>query len=234
LSFVATSSAPTVIAWDLPTRIAKWLLVALVVLAFASRYYGDDMLVWHQRNGLAILVVIVFRLLWSVVGGSTARFATFLSGPSAMISYASSLLRGRPQHFLGHNPLGGWMVAALLGVIAVEAVTGLFTTDDIVVYGPMTAAVSERTVAMASALHQKIYPILLVLIGLHAFANVLYSLFGKDNLILAMITGRKPESAYVDRAPATPGSVVTAVICLIVAAVIVFGGIKVAGGSPFP
>jgi cytochrome b len=192
------------------------------------------MLVWHQWNGLAILVVIVFRLLWSVVGGSTARFSTFLRGPSAMMAYASSLLRGRPQHFLGHNPLGGWVVAVLLAIIAVEAVTGLFTTDDIIVYGPMTAVVREKTVATASALHQKIYPVLLVLIGLHVLANILYSLFGKDNLILAMITGRKPESAFIDRAPATPGSVVAAVICLIVAVVIVFGCIKVAGGKPFP
>jgi len=234
LSSVATGSAPTVIAWDLPTRIAKWLLVVLVGLAFASRYYGDIGLVWHQWNGLAILVVIVFRLLWSMVGGSTARFTTFLRGPSAMISYASGLLRGRPQHFLGHNPLGGWMVVALLVVVAVEAVTGLFTTDDIIVYGPMTSVVSDRTVAMASALHQKIYPVLLVLIMLHVLANILYSLLGQDNLIRAMVTGNKPASTYVDRAPATTGSVIAAVMCLLTAVVIVFGGIWAAGGSPFP
>jgi len=234
LSSIAADSSPSVAAWDLPTRIAKWLLVALVGLAFASRYYGDVTLVWHQWNGLAILVVIVFRLLWSLVGGSTARFSTFLRGPSAMMAYASSVLRGRPQHFLGHNPLGGWMVAALLAVIAVEAVTGLFTTDDIIVYGPMTAVVSDKTVSMASALHQKIYPVLLVLIALHVLANVLYSLFGKDNLIRAMITGDKPALTFVDRAPATPGTVLTAVICLVVAGAIVFGGIKLAGGHPFP
>ena len=231
MSSLADSYAPTMIAWDLPTRIAKWLLVALVGLAFASRYYGDAMLVWHQWNGLAILVVIVFRLLWGLVGGGTARFTTFLRGPSAMMSYASSLLRRQPQHFLGHNPLGGWMVAALLVVIAAEAVCGLFTTDDIIVYGPMTAVVSDGAVATASALHQKIYPILLALIVLHVFANVLYSLFGQDNLILAMITGRKPKSMFVDHVSATTGSVVAAVICLLIAVVIVFGAIKVAGGS---
>jgi len=231
LSSIADSSAPAVIAWDLPTRIAKWLLVALVGLAFASRYYGDAMLVWHQWNGLAILVMIVFRLLWGLVGGGTARFATFLRGPSAMMSYASSLLRGRPQHFLGHNPLGGWVVAVLLVVIAVEAVCGLFTTDDIIVDGPLVAVVSHGTAAAVSALHQKIYPILLVLIVLHVLANILYSLFGQDNLILAMITGRKPKSTFVDSAPATAGSIMAAVICLFISVVIVFGGIVAAGGS---
>lgn len=226
--------AGSVPAWDLPTRIAKWLLAALVGLAFASRYYGDAGLVWHQWNGLAILVVIVFRLLWGVVGGSTARFANFLRGPGAAVGYLASLLRGRPPHFLGHNPLGGWMVMALLAVVAAQALTGLFTTDDIAVYGPMTAVASDETIARASAWHQKIYPFLLALIALHVAANVLYSLFGRDRLIAAMITGRKPAGAYVDRAGATPGSITRALACLAVAIVIVFGAIALAGGDPFP
>lgn len=221
-------------AWDLPTRLAKWLLAALVGLAFASRYYGDAGLVWHQWNGLAILVVIVFRLLWGVVGGSTARFASFLRGPGAALGYLASLLRGRPQHYLGHNPLGGWMVMALLAVVAAQALTGLFTTDDIAVYGPMTAVVSDETIARASAWHQKIYPFLLGLIALHVAANVLYSLFGRDKLIAAMVTGRKPAGTYVDRARATPGSMALALVCLAIAIVIVFGAIALAGGDPFP
>lgn len=226
--------AGTVPAWDLPTRLAKWLLAALVGLAFVSRYYGDAGLVWHQWNGLAILVVIVFRLLWGVVGGSTARFASFLRGPGAAVGYLASLLRGRPQHFLGHNPLGGWMVMALLALVAAQALTGLFTTDDIAVYGPMTAVASDETISRASAWHQKIYPFLLALIALHVAVNMLYSLFGRDKLITAMITGRKPAGAYVDAAPATPGSVARALACLVVAIVIVFGAIALAGGDPFP
>jgi len=220
-----------VLAWDLPTRIAKWLLVILVGLAFVSRYYGGVTLVWHQWNGIAILVVILFRLLWGVVGGSTARFAAFLSGPRAMISYASCLARRKPQHFLGHNPLGGWMVMALLVVVAAQAVSGLFTTDDIVVYAPLTSVVSDDVVSWFSARHQHLVPLVLILIGLHVAANLLYSLFGRDNLIVAMISGRKPELDYVDCPSATAGSVISAVLCLIAAAVIVPGAILLAGGS---
>ncbi|MCS0496155.1 cytochrome b/b6 domain-containing protein [Ancylobacter sp. MQZ15Z-1] len=230
----AASAPATVLAWDLPTRLAKWLLAALVGLAFASKYYGDVGLVWHQWNGLAILVVLVFRLLWGLVGGSTARFSAFLRGPGAALGYGLGLLRGRPAHYLGHNPLGGWMVIALLLVAAAQALTGLFTTDDIIVYAPMTAVASDETIARASALHQQIYPILLGLIALHVVANIAYSALGSDNLIAAMVLGRKPAGRYVDPAPATPGSVALAIACLAVAVLVVFGGIALAGGNPFP
>jgi cytochrome b len=231
---MATTSQAKVLAWDLPTRLAKWTLAILVGLAFATKYYGDESLVWHMRNGLAILVVLLFRLLWGLVGGSTARFANFLRGPVAAVSYIASTLRGRPPHYLGHNPLGGWMVVALLLLVGAQALTGLFTTDDIMVDGPLALVVDSDIVERASALHGQIFEILLWLIGLHVAANILYSLIGSDNLILAMVTGSKPKGTFVDRAPATPGSILLALACLIAAAGVVFGGIALAGGDPFP
>lgn len=224
---------PTVLAWDLPTRLAKWALAVLVGLAFASRYWGDEALVWHMRNGLAILTLVVFRLLWGLVGGSTARLSA-LFHPIAALGYAAALLRGRPPRYLGHTPLGGLMVIALLAVVAAQALTGLFTTDDVLVDGPLVYAVSEDVVSRASALHQDIYWWLLALIGVHVAANLVYSLFGRDNLIGAMVTGRKPATGFRDRAAATPGSVLLALACLVVSAGIVFGGIWLAGGNPFP
>ena len=226
--------APAVLAWDLPTRLAKWTLAVLVGLAFASKYYGDVGLVWHMWNGLAILTLIVFRLLWGLVGGSTARFAWFLAGPGAALRYAADLVRGRSPRYLGHNPLGGWMVVALLALVAAQGVAGLFTTDDIIVDGPLVRVAGEDWIKRASGLHQDIYWWLLGLIALHALANLAYSLFGKDNLILAMLTGHKPRAAYADQASASAGSVVLAVVCLAISAGIVFGGIALAGGDPFP
>ena len=223
-----------VLAWDLPTRLAKWTLAALVGLAFASKYYGDVGLVWHMWNGLAILTVLVFRLLWGIVGGSTARFADFLRGPGAAVAYLRGLVTGRKLPYLGHNPLGGWMTIALLAVVSAQAVAGLFTSDDIMVDGPMVFAASSEAVSLGSMLHQRLYPILLALIALHVVANTAYSLFGGDNLIGAIITGRKPARAYVDRATARPGSVIAALACLVAAGGIVFGGIALAGGNPFP
>ncbi len=230
----AAAAHRTTLAWDLPTRLSKWALAVLVGLAFATRYYGDADLVWHMWNGLAILVVLVFRLLWGVVGGSTARFAGFLAGPGAVIGYVAALLKGRPRHYLGHNPAGGWMVVALLALVGAQALTGLFTTDDIMIDGPMVRAAAGWVVERASVLHQDLFWYLLGLIGLHVAANLAYSLFGRDNLVLAMLSGRKPAAPYVDAARATPGSIARAVACLLVAVVVVFGGIALAGGKPFP
>jgi len=232
---VATRRAPdTVLAWDLPTRLAKWSLVILVACAFASKYYGDVGLVWHMWNGLAILVVVVFRILWGFVGGSTARFTGFLSGPGAILAYARGLVRGGAARFLGHNPLGALMVIALLALVAGQALSGLFLTDDIIVEAPLSAVVSGAAVRRAAWLHHNIYPILLGFIAVHVVSNIAYSLFGKDNLILAMLTGRKPRAIYADRAAADGGSVVLALGCLGVSIAVVFGGIALAGGDPLP
>ncbi|MCJ8141321.1 cytochrome b/b6 domain-containing protein [Ancylobacter sp. A5.8] len=233
MSFTPVTQA-SVLAWDLPTRLAKWTLAVLLGLAFATRYYGDESLVWHMRNGLAILVVLVFRLFWGLVGGSTARFAGFLRGPGAAARYVGGLLRGRPPHYLGHNPVGGWMVVALLAVVGAQALTGLFTTDDIMVDGPLALSASADVVSRASVLHGQIFELLLWLIGLHVTANVAYSLFGSDNVILAMLSGRKRPMMFADKAPATPGSILLALACLVAAAGVVFGGIWLAGGDPFP
>ncbi|MBS7538651.1 cytochrome b/b6 domain-containing protein [Ancylobacter lacus] len=230
----AAAARPTTLAWDLPTRLSKWTLAVLVGLAFASRYYGDANLVWHMWNGLAILVVLVFRLLWGVVGGSTARFAGFVAGPRAVVGYVAGLLKGRPRHYLGHNPAGGWMVVALLVLVGAQAVTGLFTTDDIMIDGPMVRVAAGWVVERASVLHQDLFQYLLVLLGLHVAANLAYSLLGRDNLVLAMLSGRKPAGHYVDVASATPGSIARAIACLAMAVALVFGGIALAGGKPFP
>lgn len=229
-----SGDARAVLAWDLPTRLAKWTLAVLVGLAFASKYYGDAGLVWHMWNGLAVLTIVVFRVLWGLVGGSTARFFGFLVGPGRALGYLASLMRGRSPRYLGHNPLGGWMVLALLALVAAQGVTGLFTTDDIIIDGPLVRVAGEDWVGRASALHQDLFWWLLGLIALHAIANLAYSLFGKDNLIRAMLTGHKPRATYADEAAATPGSVALAAGCLVVAAGIVFGGIALAGGDPFP
>ncbi|MFK8250803.1 cytochrome b/b6 domain-containing protein [Ancylobacter terrae] len=224
----------TVLAWDLPTRLAKWALVVLVGCAFLSKYYGDVGLVWHMWNGLAILVVVVFRLLWGLVGGSTARFAGFLRGPGAILAYVRGLASGRAPRFLGHNPAGGWVVVALLVLVGAQATSGLFLTDDIIVEAPLSTVVSGAVVRWAGWLHHNIYRVLLALIAVHVAANLAYSAFGKDNLILAMLSGRKRGGGYVDHGAARPGPVLLALACLAVAAGVVFGGIALAGGDPFP
>lgn len=227
-----------VAVWDLPTRLFHWTLVVLIISAWISYEFaediGDETLVWHRANGLAILVLIVWRLLWGIWGSSTSRFAGFVQHPAAIMRYARSLLNGRAARYLGHNPLGALMVLALLATLATISVFGLFATDDNdLVGGPLYRLVSEQQNARAARLHDQIFNyVLLPLAALHILVNALYTLVKKEPLIRAMITGKKPAETYADAREAgisaRPG--LRAAICLLVATAIVLGGIVAAGG----
>ncbi len=124
-------------AWDLPTRLFHWALV----ITFAGSWYTAEqgMTEWHERLGLATLALLAFRLIWGFVGSGTARFAGFVRGPLAAWRYARETLAGRHPAYLGHNPLGGWSVLALLFAMAAQAGMGLFATDEILYEGPLYA-----------------------------------------------------------------------------------------------
>lgn len=233
------ASAGAVVAWDLPTRAFHWLLVLLIINAWVSFQYsekvGDFTLRWHRWSGYAVLVLLVFRLIWGIAGSSTSRFSAFVRGPITTLGYAFDLVRGRSRHFLGHNPLGTWMILALLALVAGQACLGLFTVEhnDSGADGPLYRLVSEGWVKQLSRWHrQGYYYALLPLIAAHIIANTLYGLVKRDPLIRAMITGRKPRIAYEDQAEATiiARPLLTAFGCLLLAATLVFGGIVAAGG----
>lgn len=220
----------SVIAWDGPTRVFKWALVFVVIDGWISNRYGGSVPLWHKCNGYAALVLILFRLLWGFVGGSTARFASFVQGPGTVLGY----VRAMPK-FLGHNPLGGWMVLALLAGVAAMGLFGLFAADEdrLIIEGPLARTVSDAAVDVAAKWHRYVFGALEALIAVHVAANVIYAVTSKENLIRAMITGRKPQADYVDMRSSVPGSWSTAGLCLVAAAAIVFGSIIAAGGHPF-
>jgi cytochrome b len=227
-----------VLAWDQPTRVFHWLLVALIVCAWASQEFAEDIgdvtLVWHRWNGLAILTLLVWRLLWGVFGSSTARFATFVGGPRAALDYARTLPSESGRRYLGHNPLGAWVVLAFIALLLVQAGFGLFATDDNdLTGGPLHRLVSEATNNWATGWHHRIFGfVLLPLIALHIAANVLYGLVKKEPLIGAMITGCKPAWPYEDAAEAetVQRPLVRAGLLLVLAAGMVAGTLLALGG----
>ena len=227
-----SSSTAKVLAWDLPTRLFKWALVVAIAVAWASDKIGGGNPAVHVTNGRIVLVLVVFRLLWGLVGGSTARFTSFVASPRTSIAYALALLRNREGHYLGHNPLGGWMVVVLLGLAAAMALTGLFNADvdRMIVEGPLARTVSDATVTLAHKLHHKIFDVLMICIVLHVAAVVFHAVVKKERLVPAMVTGEKPAAAYVDAARATPGAIGLASACLVAAVAIVWLGIRAAGG----
>lgn len=227
--------ADTVKAWDAPTRLFHWALVLLIGMAWVSRKYGDAGLVWHTWNGYLILILIVFRILWGFVGGSTARFSSFMYGPITSAIYGKDFLLRQPRYYLGHNPMGSAMVYALLLIVATQAIFGLFSYDDhdSIAGGPLSGKASEAWVAFFTRWHIRIFDYLLILIGLHVFANLLYYVWKGENLPKAMITGRKPARAYEDENEAKFGGTLSAIACLVLAAAIVLGGVWAAGGKVF-
>ncbi|HEX8654108.1 MAG TPA: cytochrome b/b6 domain-containing protein [Allosphingosinicella sp.] len=175
-----------VAVWDRAVRIVHWLLAALIGLAWWTA--EEDMLDWHERIGMLVLGLLVFRLVWGFVGSSTARFSGFVRGPAGILAY----LRGRSGFVLGHNPLGALSVLALLTMVGLETGLGLFASDeDGFLSGPLAGFVSEDVAETLTELHEDLFDWLLVLIGLHVAAIAFYLLVKRDNLVGPMLSGRR-------------------------------------------
>lgn len=241
-ALTSESSAPSrmrqVRAWDLPTRLFKWSLVALVASSWLTRWYGDVTLTWHKRTGYAILILVVFRLLWGLVGSSTAKFNAWISWPWDAIRYGVDLVRGRSRPYLGHNPLGAWMILALLGLVGSQAVAGLFTADSNGIFGGPFAnydPFSDPTPLqrLLSRYHHRAFDLLLVFVAVHVGVNLFYQFVKRDPIVAAMITGCKPVEPFADQAEMTPAprQALRALACLVLAAALVLGTIKAFGGS---
>jgi cytochrome b len=188
---VDSSSAPERAGrvWDLPTRLFHWTLALLVAFSLVSIQLGGFWKDWHMRSGYAILALVVFRLLWGFAGSRTARFASFVRGPRAVLAY----LRGRASHAGdGHNPAGGWSVLALLAVLGVQAVTGLFSNDGSFSEGPLARLVSGETSDLFATVHRYGEWAIYAVVGLHLAAIAWYAAVRREPLVRAMVTGRRP------------------------------------------
>lgn len=175
--------------WDLPTRLFHWALVACVVTLVVTGNIGGNLMTWHMRAGYAVLTLLLFRLVWGVVGGYWSRFATFVPTPGRLLAY----LKGTPtvgEPILGHNPLGALSVLAMLAVLGIQVGTGLVSDDEIAFSGPLVTFVSSATSGLATTYH-KAYGklVLMVLAVLHICAIVYYQRVKKQRLIAAMLTG---------------------------------------------
>ena len=122
--------------WDLPTRLFKWLLVGFLITAWVSSGFSDPNMTVHKAAGYGVLVLAVYRLLWGIFGGTTARFSNFVSSPRAIVAYLRSLRRRRAKAYLGHNPAGGAMVLALIVACVIQPFLGLFASDGVTASAP--------------------------------------------------------------------------------------------------
>lgn len=172
--------------WDLPVRLFHWVLVVLIAVSVVTQQIGGNAMEWHFRSGYAALSLVVFRILWGLVGTRYARFSSFIHSPSTVIAF----VRGAREHHLGHNPLGGLSVFTLLGVVLLQAVSGLFANDDIANEGPLVKFVSKEVSDNITWFHKAVsINLLYAFIGLHIVAIAYYYMLKKQNLVKPMITG---------------------------------------------
>jgi cytochrome b len=181
--------------WDLPLRLFHWVLTLLIVAAVITQKIGGTAMEWHFRCGYAALTLIAFRVLWGLVGSRYARFASFIWSPAAMLAYLKGL-PGTARQYAGHNPLGSLSVITLLGIVAVQALSGLFSNDDIAYDGPWVKFISKEMSDRITWFHKDVSGNLIyALIGLHIAAIAFYYFRKKENLITPMLTGDKEIAA---------------------------------------
>ncbi|ATG75582.1 cytochrome B [Zobellella denitrificans] len=174
--------------WDWSIRLFHWSLPVLLYLLWHSA--GED-LDRHMLFAQLMLGLLLYRLIWGFIGTPYARFRHFVYHPARILAYLRASLGPDKPVYLSHNPLGGLMVLVLLGTLLLQAVTGLFATDDIFYTGPLYDSVSRSTSGWMTQWHKSwFYEGLLLLVGLHVLAIGLYKLRG-EGLVQAMVTGRK-------------------------------------------
>ena len=200
------SVAPTISVWDLPTRLFHWSLVGAIALAFVSSEEGSPLAAWHMVAGWVTAALIAFRLCWGFIGNAQARFAGFLK-PGAVLPHVRELIAGKPQRSIGHNPLGGLAVLALLVGTAAVTWTGI---------GMTTGGGNEE-------LHEALAFGLLGLIAVHVIGVVVMSVLTRDNRARAMVTGRKPAHGATMSHEPQPRGVLAHVAALAIVGLSVFG-----------
>jgi cytochrome b len=198
--------------WDPLVRIFHWSLVAAFAIAWLS---GDEESRLHELAGYAVIGLVLVRIVWGFIGTRYARFSDFVYRPSTVLAYAREMLVGKPKHYLGHNPLGGMMVLALLVSLPAAGVTGLALQGAEQGTGPFASLSAGTTVTMPAViakamaddddeeenegneklweeLHEFFANLTLLLVVLHITGVIIGSLAHRENLVRAMLTGRKP------------------------------------------
>ena len=177
--------------WDLPSRFAHWALSLSIVGSYGTAEYGWLSMQWHFYFGYAAITLVLFRVLWGFFGSEHARFRNFVRGPGAVWRYLRELGAKNSVETTGHSALGGWAVIVLLVATLAQGISGLFNNDDIEWFGPLSEKASGDLVEQMSWFHSNFEGVLLIIIGIHIVAALLYLLIKKQNLIGPMISGVK-------------------------------------------
>ena len=194
--------------WDPIVRIFHWSLVAAFTIAWLT---GEEESRLHELAGYAVIGLVLIRVVWGFIGTQYARFRDFIYRPSTVLAYARDMLTGKSKRYLGHNPLGGMMIIALLLSLLAASITGQVLQDAKQGTGPFAALTASTSVTLPAViskavaddddeganeawkeLHEFFANLSLLLVALHIAGVIVGSLVHRENLVRAMFTGRKP------------------------------------------
>ena len=209
--------------WDLPTRVFHVLLLTSVAGMYLTGEIGDDWLGLHFLLGYAVLTLILFRLVWGLIGGYWSRFSHFVPTPNHLLHYVRALRTNKTAQAIGHNPLGGLSVLAMLVTLLLQVLSGLCSDDEIATAGPWTAKISNEWVSLATQYHTEIGQVfLLLLIALHVATVLFYKFFKQEDLITPMLKGDKALPMDTPPSKDTAGTRALAVVVLAGCAYVVY------------
>lgn len=179
--------------WSLPTRLFHWALAGTVLTGlYLGEFREFSTIQLHFYFGYATGGLLVFRLLWGLFGPAEARFSHLVPSPRSLVSYLKHVLARRPSGVAGHNPLGALSVLAMLAALAVQVMTGLGSEDDgLFSSGPLVPYLDSGTVLKMTAIHYWSSRVVMALVVLHLVAILFYRVWKRDDLVTAMVTGRK-------------------------------------------
>jgi cytochrome b len=202
--------------WDLPTRVFHWATALCVLGLLATGTVGGSAMTFHFRFGYALLSLLLFRILWGLVGGHWSRFSNFIFSPRSLLAY----LRGQhpASHTVGHSPLGALSVWAMFGFLTLQVGTGLVSDDEIATTGPLAHLVSNAMVSLATSYHTRIGKLaVLALVLLHVGAIVVH-MRRQKGLAAAMVHGDKqlaaPATAARDDAVTRTAAALLMALCI--------------------
>lgn len=178
--------------WDRLIRSFHWLMLLCFVGAYITSQAGMQQT--HILIGYLIALLLIVRIVWGFIGSKHARFADFIASPSRVWAYLKDSFKNKPEHYLGHNPAGGWMVLVLMGSLLVMAVSGIILVAVIEFEGPflnLLSGMSDQWAYRYEELHEEVLNILWVLIAVHLIGVAVASIQHKENLSWAMICGYK-------------------------------------------
>jgi cytochrome b len=210
------------LVWDLPLRVFHWLFAAAVAACWITAKVGFDWMQYHFYLGYLVIGLLIFRVIWGLIGPRHARFSSFLQKPTAVWAYAQHLFHRNSAPSVGHNPVGGLMVILMLLLAAVQVATGLFSTDAVIWTGPYYPSVKHSTASLLSSIHSVNQNLILGAVALHILAIIYYRAFKKQRLVSAMFTGYKPAALVPPQHAISSSQLFKAIIVCAIAACVVY------------